>query len=302
MSVLIVLSALLLDVIFKEPQRFHPLVGFGLIVNKMESALYRDSRLRGLITLCVLLAPFLTIGLYLQQLTIAPVITAALLYIAMGRSSLALHAMDVSNALSSNNIIEARRRVGYIVSRDTDSIDEQGVVNATIETVLENGNDAVFAAIFWAVLAGPSGVIIYRLSNTLDAMWGYKNTRYKRFGWAAARLDDIMNFIPARLTALAYALAGRFLPAIQCWREQGPNWKSPNAGPVMAAGAASLGVILGGAAVYHGKTQYRPTLGAGRIAKPNDIHRSLKLIDRALALWISILLLGFLFDTYLFNP
>lgn len=302
MYVLIVLSALLLDAIFKEPQRLHPLVGFGLIVNKVESALYSDSRLRGLITLCLLLAPFLAIGLYLQQLTIAPVITAILLYSAIGRSSLAQHAMDVSNALHSNDINEARRRVGHIVSRDTDAIDEQGVVNATIETVLENGNDAIFAAIFWAVLAGPSGVILYRLSNTLDAMWGYKNSRYQRFGWAAARLDDIMNFIPARLTALAYALAGRFQPAIQCWHEQGPSWKSPNAGPVMASGAGSLGLILGGAAIYHGKAQHRPTLGAGRIAKPTDIQRSLKLIDRSLAIWVSILLLSALFTTDLFNP
>lgn len=299
MTIAIVLSALLLDAIFKEPQRFHPLVGFGMIVNKLESALYSDSIFRGLFALCLLLVPFLAVGLCLQQLAITPVITAILLYSAIGRSSLAEHAMNVSNALHENNISEARHRVAYIVSRDTQSIDEQGVVNATVETVLENGNDAIFAAIFWAVLAGPSGVIVYRLSNTLDAMWGYKNDRYIHFGRAAARLDDIMNFIPARLTALAYAFAGHFQQAMQCWREQAPNWKSPNAGPVMAAGAGSLGVKLGGAAVYHGKTQHRPTLGAGRAAKKSDIQRSLKLIDKALAIWIGVLLLGFLLNTAL---
>lgn len=275
------------------------MVGFGLLAEKAEATLYKNSRLRGLLVLCLLLLPFLLLGLWLQQLNATPVFTAILLYIAIGRSSLAQHAEDVRYALVDNDITEARHRVSYIVSRDTATINEQTIINATIETVLENGNDAIFAAIFWAIIAGPTGVILYRLINTLDAMWGYKNSHYLHFGWAAARLDDIVNFIPARLTALAYALAGNFMPAMHCWHKQGKNWKSPNAGPVMAAGAGSLGIQLGGAAIYHGKVQHRPSLGTGRKARPGDIQKSLKLIDRALAIWITFLLMGFVLKTLL---
>lgn len=261
--------------------------------------LYRDSRLAGLLALWLLLLPFFLIGLWLQHFNAAPVFTAILLYIAIGRSSLVEHAEDVLNALLADDITKARRQVSYIVSRDTATINEQDIVNATIETVLENGNDAIFAAIFWAIIAGPTGVMIYRLINTLDAMWGYKNSRYFHFGWAAARLDDVMNFVPARLTALAYALAGNTKKAIHCWQEQGATWKSPNAGPVMAAGSGSLGIQLGGSASYHGQAQHRPPLGSGQTAQPADIQRSLKLIDRALAIWVAFLLLGFLLNTVL---
>ncbi|MGH6631228.1 MAG: cobalamin biosynthesis protein, partial [Burkholderiales bacterium] len=159
-------------------------------------------------------------------------------------------------------------------------------------SVLENGNDAIFGAIFWFVAAGAPGVVFYRLGNTLDAMWGYRNARYLRFGWCAARLDDLLNILPARLTALSYALLGHFRPAIRCWRVQGAAWKSPNAGPVIAAGAGSLGVVLGGAAVYHGTTQMRPLLGEGQAPDADQIDRALHLIRRVLMLWLTLLFSG----------
>jgi adenosylcobinamide-phosphate synthase len=140
-------------------------------------------------------------------------------------------------------------------------------------------------------LAGGSGVVAYRLVNTLDAMWGYRNDRYRYFGWAAARLDDGLNYVPARLTALSYALCGKLATALQCWRMQAGQWKSRNAGAVMAAGAGSLGLELGGPATYAGKYEARSPLGAGHAARPADIDRALYLIDKALVLWLLAIML-----------
>jgi adenosylcobinamide-phosphate synthase len=122
-------------------------------------------------------------------------------------------------------------------------------------------------------------------------MWGYRTARYRRVGWFAARLDDAMNWIPARLTALSYALAGHCLRAIACWRAQAPAWDSPNAGPVMAAGAGALGVRLGGAAPYDGEWHERPPLGWGEAPDAHAIRRALRLVCRAVAIWLAALLL-----------
>jgi adenosylcobinamide-phosphate synthase len=194
--------------------------------------------------------------------------------------------------LLADNLATARQQVGLLVSRDTAELNHVGVTQATIESVLENGNDAIFGAIFWFIVAGAPGAITYRLINTLDAMWGYRNARYHHFGWAAARLDDCFNFIPARLTALSYALTGEMRHALVCWRMQGAIWKSPNAGPVMAAGAGSLSLLLGGPARYHGKLETRPLLGTGRVPEIRDIDRALALITRALILWLIMICTG----------
>jgi adenosylcobinamide-phosphate synthase len=164
------------------------------------------------------------------------------------------------------------------------------VVPATTESVLENGNDGIFGALFWFVIAGTPGCLFYRLANTLDAMWGYRNRHYDDFGWAAARLDDLLNTIPARLTALSYALLGATGRALHCWRSQAGAWESPNAGPVMASGAGALGISLGGPARYGGQWRNRPLLGEGQPPRTADIGRALSLVRTALGLWLNLLL------------
>ncbi|MFC1747227.1 adenosylcobinamide-phosphate synthase CbiB [Pseudomonadota bacterium] len=291
-TALIVLVALALDALLGETRRFHPLVGFGQLAKYLEKMIYGDSYIQGVIAVIVLLVPFTLLAATTQYLAWGDIISALLLYLAIGWKSLDQHAAHVRDALVAGDLPTARQRVGYMVSRDTSALDEQGAAKATVESVLENGNDAIFGAIFWFVVASAPGVVLFRLSNTLDAMWGYRNERYLHFGWAAARLDDLLNFVPARLTALSYAMTGNVKQSLRCWRHQGNGWKSPNAGPVMAAGAGSINVSLGGTATYHGKPQVRPPLGQGESPSTKHIDLALGLIRRSLLLWVLVLFFG----------
>jgi adenosylcobinamide-phosphate synthase len=293
----IIIAALLCDRLFGEPRRWHPLVGFGRLARTLEGRLYGGPGLtpagrcwRGVAAVALLLIPAagFTAGLTALPYLEWPVGVLAL-YAALGHRALHEHAQAVFTALSAGNEPEARRRASYMVSRDEQTLD---IVPATIESVLENGNDAVFGALFWFAIAGAPGVVLYRLANTLDAMWGYRNERYHAFGWAAARLDDGLNYIPARLTAFTYALLGATRSALACWRAQAPHWESPNAGPVMAAGAGALGLVLGGPARYGEQWRARPTLGSGRTPRPDDVTRSLALIRHGVWLWAGIILGG----------
>ncbi len=299
MTALMVAIALLLDRLLGEAKRWHPLVGFGRLVKWIEQVLWHSdcskwqARLRGVVAVMLLLIPLTVMTALLTKFAVIEYFIAVLLlYLAVGGRSLAQHAIQVRDALGLNDLGAARLRTGMLVSRDTRKLDEEQMVKAAVESVLENGCDAVFGAIFWFVVAGAPGVIFYRLANTLDAMWGYRNQRYLHFGWAAARLDDVLNFIPARLTALTYALVGQFQNAIRCWRSQGYSWKSPNAGPVMAAGAGALSVQLGGAATYHGELQQRPELGLNNKPQALDIERAVGLVNRGMLLWLVVILLG----------
>ncbi len=313
---LTLVAALLLDRLLGEPRYAHPLVGFGRLVSWLEKKfnsiengwgahnagspsgkqmrlkphLQLKQKLRGILAVAILTLPFTGLLLFVSQWQVVAVfVNAVILYLAIGARSLVEHAVQVRDALLEKNMDLARTRTGYLVSRDTAHMKSQDMARATIESTLENGCDALFAPIFWFLLAGAPGVLFYRLVNTLDAMWGYKTPRYRDFGWAAARLDDVLNFIPARLTALSYACTGKFVRAMQCWLKQAGRCASPNAGPVMAAGAGALALQLGGPAVYHGQTQDRPQLGTGSLPEVEDIDQAVNLLRRSLWLWLALL-------------
>jgi adenosylcobinamide-phosphate synthase len=254
-----------------------------------------------LLMLFITLAPlFALILITANNIILSQFVVVLGIYIAIAPRSLKEHAKAVGDALNAGSLDDARFELSKLVSRDTQSLDERAISAACCESVLENGCDSIFAALFWFCLAtvltyghyqaGLCAVITYRAVNTLDAMWGYKNDRYLAFGWAAARADDILNYCPARLVALSYAMLGNFKRALHCWFTQAPDWKSPNAGPVMAAGAGSLNILLGGAAIYHGNDQSRPLLGAGEPAQRGDIRRTLALVQHTLLLWIACIL------------
>ena len=288
------LVAVLLDRLFGEVPRWHPLVGFGRLAAAIEQRLNRRRLPAGLLAWLLAVGPWVGLAFWLRPL--APFwVDVTLLYFALGAQSLCQHAEAIAQPLREGRLDEARQRVGWIVSRETSALDESGVAKAGVESVLENGNDAIFATLFWFALLGGPGALLYRLANTLDAMWGYRTERYNLFGRPAARLDDALNWLPARLTALTYALLGRTGNALACWRSQAPEWDSPNAGPVMAAGAGSLGVQCGGAAIYHGQIEIRPALGNGPAPVAADLGRAIMLIRKSLWLWLGVLFLtGFI--------
>jgi adenosylcobinamide-phosphate synthase len=278
-----------------EPRRAHPLIAFGKLASRLEERLNTGRRGRplGLFAWLLAVAPPVLAAMFLVAILPWPLAMAlhvALLWFALGARSLADHIAPIGTALAQRDLARARELTSRIVSRDTAQADATALARAAVESALENGNDAIFGALFWFAVAGGPGALAFRLANTLDAMWGYRTPRYLRFGWAAARIDDVLNWIPARLTAVSYALLGDPRVALRCWREQARRWDSPNAGPVMAAGAGALNVLLGGAAVYHGAIEQRPTLGAGTPPRAQDVDAALRLIERTTILWLAVLI------------
>lgn len=285
-----------LDWVLGEARRFHPLVGFGNLAAAAERALNRG-RLRyarGVLAWAIVVLPPVAAAWALIALAgtasmAAAALHALLLYFCIGLRSLRDHMLPIQTALHAADLPLARRLTSRIVSRDTGSAGEADLAKAAVESTLENGNDAVFGTLFWFAVAGGPGALLFRLANTLDAMWGYRSARFLAFGWMAARSDDLLNWIPARLTALSYALLGDGRLAWHCWRTQAAAWPSPNAGPVMSSGAGALGLALGGAAQYDGVLEARPPLGSGRAAAAHDIGRAWRLVARTATLWIALL-------------
>ena len=266
--------ALVLDIVLGEPKRYHPLVGFGNLAIYAERKLNRTpsdvpgtptSRyFTGILAWALLILPITLLIMFLvHQITMLGVVISLItntfiLYLCIGWKSLIQHVKAIQSALENNDTPLARQCTQMIVSRDTDELDEQQISQTAIESLLENGNDAIFGCLFWFAVAGAPGAVLYRMANTLDAMWGYRTDRFEKFGWGAAKLDDVLNLIPARLCALSYALLSNTQRALACWKSHAHLLSSPNGGPVMTSGAGGLQIILGGPTRYHGNMVDKP--------------------------------------------
>ncbi len=296
---LVIALALGADWVLGEIRRGHPLVGFGALAARLERIWNRRERrprarrIRGVIAVLVLVAPPAAAGGWLAaSAPLGDVLALVLLYLTLGLRSLCTHAGRVARALASGETEAARAAVGAMVSRDVSRLSPRRMAAAAIESTLENGADAVFASLFWFLVAGVPGVVVHRLVNTLDAMWGDRTARLAEFGWFVARLDDVLNWIPARLTAMTYALvSGHPRRALACARRQGRLTGSPNAGVVMAAGAGALVVRVGGSGVYHGQFRWRPRFGVGAPPSAAAIDRSVRLLQRGALVWTAAVLL-----------
>lgn len=294
-SAMTLVAALLLDRWVGEPKSWHPLIWFGRWVDYcrrcLQQPLYVDvvnQRIAGVVAWCAAVLPCVFALLILYWLLpdwLDSLLSVVILYFSIGWQSLREHALAIATPLDQGNLEEARFAVSRIVSRDTANLTESEVAKAGIESVLENGSDAIFAPIFWFLIFGAPGALVYRLANTLDAMWGYKTRELLSFGWCAARIDDVLNYVPARLVVYTYGVCGNWSRALRCAAKPEVRWKSPNAGPVMAAGAGALGVQLGGEAPYFGKIETRPVLGEGDAPTPDHLQQAIRLVDKSVYLW-----------------
>jgi len=277
-----------LDALLGDPRRGHPVAAFGRAAAALESRDYADTRLRGALhaAACVLAAAAPAVLLRRRTAGRPPLEAAAVaatVWAVTGGRSLSFYAERAVVSLSRNDLDAARQILPSLCGRDPAGLDAAEMARAVIESVAENTSDAVVAPLLWGAVAGPPGLAAYRAINTLDAMVGYRSPRYLRFGWAAARLDDAANWIPARVTAaLAVACAplvpgGDWSAALHTVLRDGGRHPSPNAGRCEAAFAGALGVRLGGTNSYGGVAETRAELGDGQVPGPGDVRRAVML-------------------------
>jgi adenosylcobinamide-phosphate synthase len=275
------------DAVFGDPRRGHPVALFGRGAAAFERLSYSDRRGAGVLHTGVLLGLLGALGVSIQR--VAPgrpwwttISTATATYVALGGTSLTRTGDQMARLLKDGDIDGARRLLPSLCGRDPSALDADGLTRAALESVAENTSDAQVAPLLWTAAGGVPAVLVYRGANTLDAMVGHRSPRYARFGWAAARFDDVLNFVPARATALlvvvcAPLVGGSPADAIRAWRLDAGRHPSPNAGVVESAFAGALGVRLGGPTQYEHGLEIRPTLGDGRAPEIPDLMRAVGL-------------------------
>ncbi|TYC10525.1 cobalamin biosynthesis protein [Actinomadura syzygii] len=266
-----------LDALLGDPKRWHPVAGFGRVASMAEKSLYGDSRWRGAVFAGLLVGGAGVVGVGLQRVGRGNVlVTAACTWGVLGGTSLGREGLIMARMLERGDVDAARGRLSHLCARDPEGLDAKELARAVVESVAENTSDAAVAPLVWGAVGGIPGLLMYRAVNTLDAMVGYRNPRYERFGWAAAKLDDVANWVPARATgALVSLCSGR--EAWRVFRRDGGKHPSPNAGRCEAAFAGALGVRLGGENEYGGRAERRPEMGDGRAPEVRDIRRAVEL-------------------------
>lgn len=274
------------DALFGDPRRGHPVAGFGWCATTLEAFTYRDGRRAGVLHTTVLVGGLTGLGALAQRrVGVGPaltVLTAAATWAALGGTTLARTGTEMADLLAVGGLDGARALLPSLCGRDPAVLDGHGLARAACESVAENTSDAHVAPLLWAAIAGVPGVLAYRAINTLDAMIGNRSQRYARFGWAAAKLDDVANYLPARLTgaltvAGAALIGGSPVRAARAWRRDAGRHPSPNAGVAEAAFAGALGVRLGGPTQYHHQLEIRPVLGEGPPPDVQALRRAVRL-------------------------
>ncbi|OBK72998.1 cobalamin biosynthesis protein [Mycobacterium sp. 1274761.0] len=278
----------LADLTFGDPRRAHPVALFGATAARLERFTYADDRLAGALHTGALLSVLATVGVAADRAAArrGPVWTAALTaaatFVSLGGTSLARTGAQIAGLLARPDVVAARALLPSLCGRDPSVLDVDGLSRAALESVAENTSDAQVAPLVWVAVGGVPGVLVYRGANTLDAMIGHRSPRYLRFGWAAARLDDLLNFVAARVTGAlvvvcAPVVGGSPWRAVRAWRRDAARHPSPNAGVAEASFAGALGVRLGGPTQYAHQLEIRPALGDGPAPQVVDLIRAVRL-------------------------
>ncbi|HEX6354845.1 cobalamin biosynthesis protein [Actinophytocola sp.] len=275
------------DGAFGDPRKRHPVAGFGKVAQRVEQVLYRDDKLTGVVHAAVLSGGAVALGVAVERAgrrhpVLQALTTAVTTWIVLGGRSLAVQGAAIGRELDAGELPAARERLPHLCGRDPSGLDAEGLARAAVESVAENTSDAVVAPLLWGAVAGVPGLLGYRAVNTLDAMVGYRSPRYRRFGWASARMDDLLNLVPARVAAMltvvsAPVVGGSWRGAWQSWHRDAAAHPSPNAGQVEAAFAGALEVRLGGRTVYAHGVEERPILGEGRTPDSGHVTRAVEL-------------------------
>lgn len=277
-----VVAGYLLDLAVADPRRGHPVAVFGAGAAALERVSYRDSRAAGVAHMGLLVGGVCVLGAAVERRVGSALATAVATWVSLGGTSLARTGSRMADLLEGGDLDAARLLLPSLCGRDPAALDEAGLTRAALESVAENTSDAQVAALLWAAIGGAPAVLGYRAINTLDAMVGYRSPRYHRFGWAAARLDDLANYLGARVTAGLVVMCAPWVDGspgatVRAWRRDANRHPSPNAGVVEAAFAGALGVRLGGPTQYRHELQIRPTLGDGRQPTVADLRRAVRL-------------------------
>ncbi|UQA96165.1 cobalamin biosynthesis protein [Streptomyces halobius] len=287
------------DLLAADPRRGHPVAAFGRAAGAVEHRLWRDHRGYGAAHTALCAGGAAAAAALLHRAVrhrpgARVALTAATVWAVLGGTSLGREARAVGGALAAGDLDVARERLPHLCGRDPQALDGPQMARAVVESVAENTSDAVVGALVWGALGGVPGMVAFRAVNTLDAMVGHRSRRYRRFGWASARLDDVVGWPGSRLTAALTVLAGPDRRgALRAWRADGSAHPSPNAGPVEASFAGALGVRLGGTLAYGGRVEHRPVLNGG--ARPpgvSDIDRAVRLSRRVGALALATTVAG----------
>ena len=276
-----ILAGYAADVALGDPRRGHPVAGFGQLALRLEQRLHAPRRSAGALHVAALVGAAAALGAGLARVR-RDAALALCLWASLGGRSLAREAARVGALVARGDLEGGRRRVPSLVGRDPSALDADGLCRAAVESLAENTVDAVLSPLLWAAAGGAAGVSAHRAANTLDAMVGHRSPRYERYGWAAARLDDLLNWPGARVgaaltVACAPLVGGSPRAAATMWRRDAAAHPSPNGGPVEAAFAGALGVRLGGPVRYGERREARPWLGDGPAPTPADVRRAVRL-------------------------
>lgn len=308
---IILLSAYILDLLFGDPGWLpHPVRGIGWVIDRLEKPFrifIKRERVAGLIFAVSIIVFVYSLVFFMVQIAgkvnyVAGLFVSTLfIYSALSVKDLKIESMLVYSALKKKDLLKARQKLSLIVGRDTENLDESEIIRATVETIAENIVDGIIAPLFYAFIGGAPLALAYKAVSTLDSMVGYKNEKYKNFGWASARLDDIVNFIPARISGLILPFASWLVGknTVDSWKitfRDGKKNPSPNSGIPEAAMAGALGIQLGGLNYYQGVAVEKPLIGDNKnYLRIEHIRESIKItyIGSLIVILIGILLTSY---------